>query len=289
MVRRFCFFLIRCTLIPLLVRELIQRKKITIILYHDIKPETAEKQFKLLQSKYNIIALKDYVEAKKLGNVDKLPPKSLIITFDDGHKNNYSLRPILKKYNIPITIFLCSSIVDTNRHFWFKHGLTNSQQQNLKKLPDEKRSEILMKFNFDDTKEYEDRQALSKDEIEEMKEIVDFQSHTMFHPVLTKCSLGRTEKEILQSKKDLELNYGLRIYALSYPNGNYSDREILIANNADYECGITLDPGFNSQDTDLFRLKRICLLDDTGISELLVKSSGVWDYIIRRFISNKDI
>jgi len=141
--------------------------------------------------------------------------------------------------------------------------------------------EILRKLGFEREKEFEDRQALSKDEIEEMKNIVDFQSHTMFHPILTKCSAERANKEILQSKMDLENNYGLRIYALSYPNGDCSDREILMAKKAGYECGITVDLGFNSQNTDLFRLKRICIDDVADINELLVTVAGLWDFLLR--------
>ncbi len=265
-------------MIPLLVRELIQRKKTTIIVYHDIKPETAEKQFKILKSKYNIIALKDYVEAKKLGNVDKLPPKSLIITFDDGHKNNYSLKSTLKKYNIPITIFLCSGIIGTRRRFWFEH-VDNKIRQQLKKYPDEKRLETLTKFNFKERKEFDDRQALSKSEIEELKEIADLQSHTMFHPILNNCSEEKATKEILYSKRELEDKYGLEIYAIAYPNGDYTKREISIARSAGYKCGLTSDAGFNSQNTDLFRLKRLCLLDDSDINEVLVKTSGIWGYL----------
>lgn len=283
MIRKLVFILLRLTLIPFFIRELIQRKQVTIILYHDIKPDTADRHFRVLKSKYNIISLKDYVEAQKKGRIGRLPPKSLIVTFDDGHKSNHKLHPILKKYNIPSTIFLCSAIVGTNRHFWFRHGIGNNTCEYLKDIPDKERLDILGRFGFEERKEFNDRQTLSRREIEEMKDIVDFQSHTMFHPLLPKCSMEKVLKEISQSKKDLELKYGFRIYALSYPNGNYSKREISITKKSGYECGITLDLGFNSQRTDLFRLKRICI-DDADTSELLVKTSGFWGFIKKNLL-----
>jgi len=279
MIRKLLFILLRLTLIPFFIREVIQRKRTTILVYHDIKPEIADMHFEILKSKYSIISLRDYVSAKKLGKVDRLPPKSLIITFDDGYKSNYKLKPILEKYNIPSTIFLCSAIVGTNRHFWFEHGIGNDTCEYVKNISHKKRLQILRKFGFEERKEFNDRQALSKNEIEETKDIVDFQSHTMFHPLLPKCSAQRALKEISQSKKDLEHKYGVRVYALSYPNGDYSDREISIAKKAGYECGITVDLELNSQHTDLFRLKRICIKDDADINELLVKTSGFWGYI----------
>lgn len=277
MVRKLASILLRATLIPFFIRESIQKKKVTIIFYHNIKPDIADNHFRILKSKYNVISLKDYVKAKKLGKDNELPTKSLIITFDDGYKSNYELIPILKKYKIPVTIFLCSGIVGTKRHFWDKRIIINNKREYLKNIPDEQRLEILRKFGFKEKEKFKDRQALSKNEIEEMKNIVDFQSHGMFHSILTKCSTKRSYKEILQSKIDLEKNYGLKIYALSYPSGDYSDREVSMAKKAGYECAVTVDLGFNSQSTDLFRLRRICIKGDGDTNELLVKTSGLWD------------
>jgi len=271
--------LLSVTLIPLFIREFVQKKKVTIILYHNLKPEQADKHFKILKSKYNIISLKDYIKKRKLGK-DNLPSKSLIITFDDGYKSVYQLKSILKKYKIHVTIFLCSRIVGTNRHFWWDYDIDKNKREYLKNIPDKKRLEILRKLGFEEEKEFEDRQTLSKDEIEEMKNIVDFQSHTMFHPILPNCNTERAYEEISQSKIDLENNYGLKIYALSYPNGNYSEREITIVKEVGYECAVTVDLGFNSENTDLFRLKRICIDDVAGVDELLVTVSGLWDFLL---------
>jgi len=45
-----------------------------------------------LRKRYNIIPLADYVRACVDGRARKLPPKSLIITMDDGHRSNARLR-----------------------------------------------------------------------------------------------------------------------------------------------------------------------------------------------------
>ncbi len=275
--RKMVFALLRITLIPFFIREVIQREKITIIMYHDPKPDVADKHFEILKNKYNFISLKEYLEARKSGNINRLPPKSLIITIDDGNKNNYKLKTLFEKYHITPTIFLCSGVVGTNRHFWFNEDINNKEC--LKKISDEKRLDVLKKYGFKEQKEYDERQALSKDEIVEMKNIVDFQSHTMFHPVLTKCSDDKAYREISQSKRDLEYYYKIKVYVLSYPNGNYSDSIISMAKKSGYECGITVDVGFNSQNTDLFKLKRMSVRDDADINELLVKVSGLWWYV----------
>lgn len=277
--RKTIFIIIRLTLIPFFIREFIQRKRVTIILFHNIKREFFDMHIRILKSRYNIISLNDYILAKKEKRVDKLPPKSLIITIDDGHKSNFDLMPIFIKCNIPVTIFLCSGLIGTNRHFWFLHPTNIQNYEYLKKISDKKRLEILNSFGFEEKKEFGDRQALSKNEIDEMKKIVDFQSHTIFHSCLPTCSKEKSYEEIVQSKKDLEHFYGFKIYALSYPNGDYSNRDITTAKRNGYICGLTLDVGFNSQNTDIFKLKRMNIPDDADINELLVKTSGFWHLI----------
>ena len=48
----------------------------------------------------------------------KLPKNSILITFDDGYKNNYTLAfPILKKYNMKATIFLNTKFIEKDEAY----------------------------------------------------------------------------------------------------------------------------------------------------------------------------
>jgi peptidoglycan/xylan/chitin deacetylase (PgdA/CDA1 family) len=284
MIKRLSFRLLRLSMIPFLIRELLQTKTVTIIAYHTLGPEMAEAHFGALQGRYNFISLRDYMEAVNGGSFKKHPAKALIVTFDDGHKISYRLKPVLEKYRIPATFFLCSGIVGTNRHFWFSTEMSNKDRQSLKVVEDGERLEILNRLEFSETKEFESPEALSRAEIEEMKTIADFQSHTVFHPILPRCSTERATREIAQSKVDLEKAFDLQVYALAYPNGDYTQREIEAAQKAGYKCALTLDLGFNSDRTPLFQLKRICVNDDAGVDELLVKISGLWGFVKQRLL-----
>jgi peptidoglycan/xylan/chitin deacetylase (PgdA/CDA1 family) len=134
-------------------------------------------------------------------------------------------------------------------------------------------------MGFSETAEHATCQALSAREIEEMKPIVDFQSHTIYHPLLPQCTDQRALDEISNSKSQLEDKFGLRIIALAYPNGDYSPREIAAAKQGGYKCALSLDLGFNSRTTPAFQLKRICINDDAGLDELFVKASGLWGFL----------
>ena len=72
--------------------------------------------------------------------------------------------------------------------------------------------------------------------------------------------------------------YGLNINSISYPNGDYSRRDILLSKEAGYRCGITIDFGYNTIKTDIFTLKRFSVNDTEDMNELIVKSSGLWSF-----------
>ena len=276
--KKLFFKMIKFSGLPFLVRELVQRNKVTILLFHDINKEVAENTFLYLKKNYNIISLNEFIKYHQQKNKTKLPKKALIITFDDGHIGNYKLLSILVKHNVLVTIFLCTSIINTNRHFWFRYKNQSIGTKNLKCKSNIEKLKTLTKVGFEQEKEFEKPQALQIDHINKMKQHVDFQSHTMFHPILPKCDSKEATKEIFNSKHMLEKEYGISVNAIAYPNGDYSDRDINLVKKAGYKCGITVDHGFNNLETDLFRLKRLSVNDTNDLNELIVKSTGIWSF-----------
>lgn len=252
----------------------------TILFYHEISPAAFDQHIKVLKRKYSIISLQDFLKWR-MRSGKNLPPKPMVITFDDGHKSNFELLPIIQRHHVPVTIFLTANIIDTYRHFWFKAGmLKRGEKERLKQIPDAERVSILKsEYAFQDKMEFENRQALSKSEIERMKKTVDFQAHTITHPCLNQCSDEKSFIEIEHAKTALEEEFHLDINALAYPHGAYSDREAKYAKKAGYCCALTINNGFNTIETDLFKLKRIGINGTARKHELLVRASGMAAYI----------
>jgi len=78
-----------------------------------ISPDIFAEQMKYLHdNKYNVVPLEkavSYIKDRK-----RPPAKMLAITFDDGYENNYKyVYPVLKRYNIPATIFIITDMVGT--------------------------------------------------------------------------------------------------------------------------------------------------------------------------------
>lgn len=248
------------------------KRKLRIIVFHQPSTFSFSGIIDYLVEHFTIIPLSDIRNIEKIQSSNNL----LVVTFDDGHKSNYDLLPIIKKYNIPVTIFLTTGLIDTNRHFWFIKKNEIKSNLNLKKISNHDRLEELSKLGFDQYKNYENPLALTREQIMEMAPYVDFQSHTMFHPILPMCDDETARQEIFESKHKLEEDYGLKIYALAYPNGDYTDREIRLCKDAGYKMALTTESGFNDYRTDLFKLKRIGTNDTEDINEFIMRVSGVW-------------
>lgn len=262
-----------------LVRLLIARNRTTIVLYHDPEPDVFEQHISYLTKKYTIITLQELV-AFLNDPVVKLPKYSLVITFDDGHRGNHLLLNTIKKHGLKPTIFACSGIVGTNRKYWFR--LEGLNVQHLKKMDHELRLRSLSEVaGFSPGKNYSDndRQAINTEELLEMQEFVDFQSHTRFHPILSTCTDETARAEINESRHELNKLVRNPVLHFAYPNGDYSLREIRMLKEAGYISARTTDVGWNSRRTNPFKLKITGVNDRGSLEVLKAELTGIPGYL----------
>lgn len=80
-----------------------------------VSPENFAKHMEALRKYENPISLSQLVQCLKQNS---LPPKSVAVTFDDGYVDNLQVaKPILEKYAIPATVFICTGYL--GREFWW--------------------------------------------------------------------------------------------------------------------------------------------------------------------------
>jgi len=103
---------------------------VPVLMYHSINKGSAgsrlivdaatfKKQMKFLKDhNFNCISINEYIDNIK--NKKKQKRKSVVITFDDGFEDNYlTAFPILKEFEIPVTIFIVTDWVgDENMLDW---------------------------------------------------------------------------------------------------------------------------------------------------------------------------
>jgi peptidoglycan/xylan/chitin deacetylase (PgdA/CDA1 family) len=80
-----------------------------------VAPESFAGQMEALREYAHPVSLSDLVQSLKQNT---LAPKSVAVTFDDGYADNLHVaKPILEKYKIPATIFVCTGFA--GREFWW--------------------------------------------------------------------------------------------------------------------------------------------------------------------------
>lgn len=212
--------------------------RIPVLTYHSIDNSNSvisvsvvnfKKQVSFLKQKgYKTYSLLEIVNHIKRGTF--FPTKGIVITFDDGYKNNYTEAfPILKKYGYTATIFLTTG----------RCGKSNSWPNQDPSIP-----QLSM---------------LSWEEIREMSRYgIDFGAHTTNHPDLTQIAIDRTKLELIESKEAIEAQIDQPVELFSYPFGRFN-KEIQDVTKTAFKGAIATTPGKINTKSDIYALERINL------------------------------
>ncbi len=211
---------------------------------------------RLIENGYRTIRLLDAVDHLRLKQ--PFPDRSFVITFDDGYQSVYSEAfPILRDYGLIATLFITTG--ENHRH-----------------RPEERLPSL------------EGRVMLNWREIQEMRDWgIEFGSHTLTHPDLTRLPLERISAEILTSKAMIENILGQPVKSFAAPFGRYDNRclEIIREN---FACACTDTLGFVNLRSDLHGLERIdtYYLRTERLFDMVLTPLFPW-YIMARSIPRK--
>lgn len=261
--------------------RLLNRKKVGIINYHKPTPENFNEHLKYLVRRFNPVSIKVFLRSLKLADPKLLPEYPLIITIDDGFRNNYGLLPCLESFRVPVLLYLVAGIVGTRRAFWFQIARAAGEDvELLKRLPNHERLERLKRrCGWAPDREYPEASALSWDEIRTMQKsgLFDFGAHTTTHPILPSCSQEEARQEMSESKRILEDKLQEPIIHFSYPNGDYTEREVEICKDLGFATGRSTALGWNdiSDRLDPFRLT-VLGSRETNLTDLKLVSCGYY-------------
>ncbi len=205
--------------VPILIYhyvEYVKDDKDTIRKSLNINPNTFAEQVKTLSS-----AGYTFMTASELADVfdglKPLPPKPVLLTFDDGHWDLYTdVLPILKEYQVKATAYIVTGFIGGSDF-----------------LSSEQLKEIIQSG------------------------LIEIGAHTVHHVSLKAKLSPVVKYEVEQSKKTLEDTYQLKVVSFAYPGGNFDEKAIEEVKAAGYRTAASTILGTKQSQTNRFFLERI--------------------------------
>jgi peptidoglycan/xylan/chitin deacetylase (PgdA/CDA1 family) len=219
----------------------------------------------------------------------------LLVTFDDGYRNNLLAAEILAKYRIPWTLFISTAAIGREKAIWtvelsllLLHGeavsihlleqewplSTRMERETafqsiryaMKSMPSTARVTVLeqIRCQFPDgetqrlLEKFPSMQMLTWDEVRQLSGTgVVIGSHGHLHEIHHHNQPKETRREeLVKSKTEIETLLGKPCHAFAFPNGNYLEISPNELRMAGYRFGFTLQPMRINSKTDLMLIPR---------------------------------
>lgn len=254
-------------------------------------------QMQYLRDRYHPITFQTLLNV--MDGKEELPPRPVIVSFDDGYDDNYlNAFPVLRSLEMPATIFVSTGYVGSGKPFWFDlvahilyHaptgtmtvkalGITLSLDASvdsrrvaasrllsaLKRVSNAQRLDILDWLEHEHgaamrPADFRLSRPLDWNQIREMSATgMEFGSHTVNHPILSRLDDDELRQELTESRRHLERELGKPAPVLAYPVGGpeeFNEKVTQAAIAAGYRLGVSYMPGVNRLGhMDRFRLRR---------------------------------
>jgi tetratricopeptide (TPR) repeat protein len=285
-----------------LFKRLPMRNKLIVLNYHRLRPNDPRFSTNFDDSVYNLDADEFARQVKWLKNNTRvlseeelldsyedgvfIHPKtstpSVVITFDDGYRDNYTIAyPILKYHDVPAILFVATQMVNARQMPWWdviaylikrcskptirfedvQFSMDNQKKDAIsffqlwmKQEPYERTKYLLQELvDICDVALPElgqqDSEILTWEEIREMMQHrIAIGSHTHTHRVLSTISPSAQKEEMILSKLLIEREIGRPVVSISYPVGELryiTGETSSIAASAGYLLGFTTNTGVN--------------------------------------------
>ena len=190
----------------------------------EITPAAFEAQMKELKDKgITVISMQDLLAWKR--GEKNIPPRSAVITFDDGWKSQYEVAwPILKKYGYPVTLFIYTEGVRGG-------SLGGGEAITWEQLADMRDNGVDIQAHSATHQDLREGHAITVIE----------PGGKRSRKKLTGADYEKwVQNEVVGCKELLEQRLGIKVNCYAVPFGNYNEHVKELARNAGYEAMFTV-------------------------------------------------
>lgn len=249
-----------------------------IIMYHRVRdqaegflggvsPREFERQIAYLNKNYRFLSMSEL--HRHIRQRDPVPENSVVLTFDDGFRDNYeNAFPILRRYEAPAIIYLVSDSIETGRLPWpqrvgFILESTNVRhlelgavvQMSLPVVTAQQRkrafhqlleirkqltvpqlelvaSEMADVLDVDPPRD----RMLTWDQVREMgQHRIEFGGHTVNHPLLARVPFAEAQSQMAESRLMIANRLGTSVPHFCFPGGSVNDRLVDFAKHIGFQ------------------------------------------------------
>lgn len=220
--------------------------------FEDLHVRTGELEAhcRLIRATCHPIALEQWRSA--LAGGAQLPPRPVLMTFDDGYRSFLTVAEILGRHGLPCVLFACSGPVERQAALWFDAVAQARGEEEVERL-----KTVSYSVWREQTAALE--RAVHAGEPDallspaELRAVADrpgceIGGHTVSHPILARAGRCDQKVEIEANRSRLREWTGRPVTAFAYPNGrpgrDYTPETVELVRQAGYDFGFTTRSGF---------------------------------------------
>jgi peptidoglycan/xylan/chitin deacetylase (PgdA/CDA1 family) len=303
--------------------------RLTVLMYHRVRhivgvpfseyqptvsatPMQFEEQMAFIRDHFNPVSLGRLTGW--LHGDTPLPNRPLLITFDDGYRDNFDIAfPILKKHGLPGVFFLATDYIGSGRPFdwdltaycfhntrkreaklpmaglriWKdereRENVMNEWIRLMLRQPDHLRREavegLLPALDISISHATFSDLCMSWDQVRNLAAAgMGVGSHTRNHVILDRLMPIQARDEMLESRRHIEKETGLSVNAFAYPNGVFNAELESLVDEAGYDVAFSTRQGPSTLTAVASRplaIDRVAISRKDNMTRFLAKLAGL--------------
>jgi len=274
-------------------------QRLRIVAYHGIPdPEAFERHLIEYAERFTPVSGERVAAALAIGT--RLPERAVWLTFDDGHPEvEVAGRPLLERYGISATMYVCPGVIDTAKPFWWEtvreaerlglvRGTTGSStlplEGRLKVVPDSDRrrfvSELAERIEERLGGPYERPQLSTHQLLAWEGAGQEVGNHSWDHPLLNRCTDDEQQQQVRDADGWLREEIRPSMLSFAYPNGNWSATTEYELLRLGYSIGLGFDHKLTRRAQRPLRLSRVRLDSAATVPRLRGVVSGAHPWLL---------